>query len=53
MNETTRLVAAVGLGLAFVVWQARQEPGRLFAAVLAVVAVGYALAPVVRDGVAS
>ncbi|UPW02138.1 hypothetical protein M0R88_08600 [Halorussus gelatinilyticus] len=52
MNETTRLAAAVGLGLAFVVWQASQEPGRLFAAVLAVVAVGYAFAPVLRDGIA-
>jgi uncharacterized membrane protein YgaE (UPF0421/DUF939 family) len=53
MDETTRLAAAVGLGLAFVVWQANADPGRLFAAVLAVVAVGYAFAPVIRDGIAN
>ncbi|WP_162224118.1 hypothetical protein [Halorussus salinus] len=52
MNRTTRLALAVGLGLAFVVWQANQDPGRLFAVVLALVAVGYAFAPVLRDGIA-
>jgi len=52
MNRTTRLAVAVGLGLALVVWQANQDPGRLFAVVLAVVAVGYAFMPVVRDGIA-
>jgi hypothetical protein len=51
MNETTRQAIAVGLGLAFVLWQAIQEPGRAFAAILVVSAVGYAIAPVVRDGV--
>lgn len=52
MNETTRQAVAIGLGLAFVVWQASKEPGRAFAAILAVSAVGYAVAPIVRDGVA-
>jgi len=52
MNEVTRQAIAVGIGLAFVVWQASQEPGRAFAAILAVAAVGYAVAPIVRDGVA-
>jgi uncharacterized membrane protein YgaE (UPF0421/DUF939 family) len=51
MNETTRQALAVGLGLAFVLWQASQEPGRAFAAILAVCALGYAFAPTVRDGV--
>ncbi|WP_276299816.1 hypothetical protein [Halorussus lipolyticus] len=51
MNETTRQAVAVGLGLAFVLWQASQEPGRAFAAVLAVSALAYAVAPIVRDGV--
>jgi uncharacterized membrane protein YgaE (UPF0421/DUF939 family) len=51
MNETTRQAVAVGLGLAFLLWQASQEPGRAFAAILAVSALGYAFAPVVRDGV--
>jgi hypothetical protein len=52
MNETTRQAIAVGLGLAFVLWQASQETGRVFAAILIVSALGYAFAPVVRDGVA-
>jgi hypothetical protein len=51
MDETTRQIIAVGLGAAFVVWQADKEPGRAFAAILAVSAVWYAFAPVVRDGV--
>jgi hypothetical protein len=52
MNEVTRQAIALGLGLAFVLWQAAQEPARAFAAILAVSALGYAFAPVVRDGVA-
>jgi len=52
MEETTRLVIAVLLGLAFLGWQASQDPGRSFAAILLVAAVGYAFAPVIRDGVA-
>ena len=52
MNETTRQAIAIGIGLAFVVWQASQEPGRALAAILVVAALGYAVAPIVRDGVA-
>jgi hypothetical protein len=52
MNATTRLAVAVGLGLALLVWQTNQDPGRLFAVVLGLAAVGYAFAPVVRDGIA-
>lgn len=50
MEETSRQAIAVGLGLAFVVWQANQDPGRAFAAILAVTAVGYAFGPVIRRG---
>lgn len=52
MNETVRRVIALGIGIAFVVWQTSQDPGRAFAAILAVTAVGYAFAPMIRDGVA-
>lgn len=52
MDETIRQALVVGLGLAFVIWQARQSPGRAFAAILAVAAVLYAIGPVVRHGVA-
>ena len=51
MNELTRQAVALGLGLAFVAWQASVEPGRAFAVLLALAAVGYAFAPVIRDGV--
>lgn len=53
MNETTRRATAVGLGLAFVLWQASIDPGRAFAAILLVAAVGYAFGPVIRDGIAA
>ena len=52
MNQTMRQAVALALGLGFIVWQASKEPGRAFAAILAVAAVGYAFAPVIRDGVA-
>ncbi|MFC7081625.1 hypothetical protein [Halorussus caseinilyticus] len=52
MNETTRQAVAVALGLGFVVWQASQETGRVFAAILLVSAFAYAFVPVIRDGVA-
>jgi len=52
MNETVRQAIAFGLGVAFVVWQADKSPGRALAATLAAAAVLYAVAPVVRDGVA-
>lgn len=51
MDETPRKLIAIALGLAFVIWQARQEPGRSFAAILIVAAFGYAFAPTIRDGV--
>ncbi|MFC4448740.1 hypothetical protein [Halorussus aquaticus] len=51
MNETTRQAVAVALGVGVVAWQASVEPGRAFAAVLLLSALGYAFAPVVRDGV--
>lgn len=51
MEEITRQALAVGLGVAFVLWQATKEPGRAFAAILAVAAVWYAFAPAIRDGV--
>ncbi|WP_170977400.1 hypothetical protein [Halorussus salinisoli] len=52
MNETTRQAVAVALGLVFVVWQVSREPGRAIPAILMVSALGYAVAPVIRDGVA-
>jgi hypothetical protein len=50
MEEFTRQAIAVLLGLAFVVWQASQDPGRSFAAILLVAAVLYAFSPVIRHG---
>jgi uncharacterized membrane protein len=52
MKQTTRQILAVSLGLAFVIWQALQDPGRSFAAILLAAAVAYAFGPVIRDGVA-
>lgn len=51
MKEFTRQVLAVSLGLAFVLWQSLQDPGRSFASILLVAAVAYAFAPVIRDGI--
>lgn len=52
MNEFTRQAVALAIGAAIVVWQASQETGRVFATLLAVSALWYAFAPVIRDGVA-
>jgi hypothetical protein len=52
MSDTTRQAAFLVLALGFVVWQASKGPDRAFAAILAVTAVFYAFAPVIRDGVA-
>ena len=52
MNEFTRQVVALALGVAIVAWQTLQETGRVFAVILVVSALGYAFAPVIRDGVA-
>ena len=51
MKQMMRQAIAVSLGLAFVIWQASQDPGRSFAAIFLVAAVIYAFAPVIRDGV--
>lgn len=52
VNETTRQLVAITLGLAFVGWQASQDPSRSFAAILLVAAVLYAFASAIRHGVA-